>query len=171
MVFAGCSDDDVKKDGPNVQLDGGGQDKTVTGNEAGTETITPLEGGADTSTPSKCNAAKLGTACTADKDCGGGTCLTLALNADKKTVKTGICTCKCTQDDPKTKLVSEDTCPDSPTKNICGAVELSVSGGGSKTEYLCLKVCKPKLGSSDCPTGVACHPNSNSSAILTTSCI
>lgn len=160
MVFAGCSDDDVKEDGPKVQLDGG-QDTTNPGNEAGTETIDPLEGGAGDGTTSTCNAAKLGKACTADKDCGGGTCLTLS-----STKKIGICTCKCTQDDPKTKLVAEDTCPGAPTTNICGSVELSVSGGGSKTENLCLKVCKPKMGSNDCPTGVACHPGSNYSAQL-----
>ncbi len=160
IVFAGCSDDDVKKeaDKGKVQLDGGG-DSTTTQPEAGTDSsVTGLEGGTGTDGGKlTCKKENIGKACgkdTSEKDCGkNATCLLL-------TEKAGICTCQCTPDDSKTPLVNEDTCPGQPNI-MCSGKSLEVTTGGKKSKKnFCLKLCTPKLGANSCNKPFVCHPSS-----------
>ncbi len=161
MVFAACSDDDVKKDdvkkdGPTVQLDGG--DSTTPKPEAGTDgTPLPLEGGAEASTdaPPACKKDVVGKKCTKEgKECGdANTCL---LTSEKA----GICTCICTPDDSKTPLVNEDTCPGQPGI-MCGPRTIEVTSGGKKSKAnFCWKLCTPQLGKNSCNSPFVCHPAS-----------
>lgn len=96
-------------------------------------------------------APNIGALCTTNVDCvNGAQCLL--------SVDTGLslCTMLCTQDNYST-TANEDTCPDL-TKNICGKVKLS----DGSTQNFCLPRCIPKDNSNDCPSHLACHPQTAS---------
>ena len=96
-------------------------------------------------------AAAIGKACTQNSQCGASaSCLITDSTANR-----GVCTCACTPDDPSTPLQDEDSCPE-PYHNTCASIALA---GGTSKDY-CLRTCSPKLGSSDCSGGLACHPHS-----------
>jgi len=100
-------------------------------------------------------AAVLGKPCSKNgNQCGtNADCL---LNSPDGTL--GVCTCRCTPDNPRTPLVNEETCPGAKALNysICGAI---ASGKGPKKNY-CFKRCSPRLGSSDCQSPIFCNPRS-----------
>jgi hypothetical protein len=92
--------------------------------------------------------ADTGRACSVTSQCDpGSTCL--------KTVGAtlGVCGCPCTPDDQQTPLVNEDSCPDL-SNNVCGWAP------NDKQSYHCYRQCAPKLGTSSCAAGIACHPAS-----------
>jgi hypothetical protein len=143
VALIACSDDSGSKDDTGVKLDGGSDSLTP---DTG---ITPLDTGVRPDTMPACDKTKLGIKCTQSNPqvCGtGNTCLLYSQTE-------GICSCACTPDDSSTSLIDEDTCPNKPNY-ICGTLR------ESKKSY-CLKICKPKYGASDCPTGMRCAPNSS----------
>jgi hypothetical protein len=108
----------------------------------------------DTSPPT-CDPTSIGKFCTRAADCDeklGMECL--GTTSDPFS---GVCACRCQPDDPKTTSTNEDNCPAAQSgKNKCVTVPLQ---SGGKTGF-CMRTCKPKTGSSDCPAGVACDPYS-----------
>jgi len=105
-----------------------------------------------TGTCTKCKAfsgtiGKKCTSATSLTDCGS-TALCLL------TGTTGVCTQKCTADNPAT-TTNEDTCPGQPA-NVCAGVPLS----DGTTMYLCMHRCRPALGCNECASTVTCHPQS-----------
>ena len=88
-----------------------------------------------------CTSATSSTAC-------GSTALCLLTGA------TGVCSMKCTADDPTT-TANEDTCPGQPG-NVCAGVPLS----DGSTMYLCMHRCRPTLGCNECASSLTCHPQS-----------
>jgi hypothetical protein len=147
LLVSGCSNNDTPKADalpdkkPHVWLDG-----NVVVAETGSDRPAP-----DSGLP--CDPASIGKFCKTSTDCNGKAGMTCLWT--KSNPNTGICTCKCKPDDSKTTAVNEDTCSEAASgKNKCLTVTLST---GSQVGY-CFKTCKPKIGSNDCPTGVACDP-------------
>lgn len=158
LLPVACADDSGSSDtDASGRLDAGA-DRGPSGKEQGVnkeQGTTPDLPEADLPQSTTCDAGKLGTTCTTDADCGkNGVCLETNKNTAQKAAK--FCTCKCTPDNPQTSIVNEDDCPgrgDTPGKYRCGTVSVP----GMKAGNYCLRVCAPKLGGSDCPTGVACN--------------
>jgi hypothetical protein len=65
----------------------------------------------------------------------------------------GICSSKCTPDDPETRLINEDSCP---RGFICGTFRFT----GSEPVNYCLKTCTPSVTTNPCPasSGQTCDP-------------
>ena len=90
----------------------------------------------------------VGAVCTQPSDCTGGTSCLLSLGG------VNICTiAACTQDNPATASIDEDSCPNL-AKNICAALPLA---SGSTQNY-CVQRCQPRAASNDCPAQLACDP-------------
>lgn len=90
-----------------------------------------------------CDKSKLGKACSTAADCAPMECRGFV--AGQK-----VCACSCTVDNTQTPLVNEDTCPEA-SKGVSRCVATAEGGR-------CVKLCTPKLGSSECPAEVACQP-------------
>jgi len=91
---------------------------------------------------------KLGNVCKSSTSCCPGTSCVLFASGLR------LCLAKCTPDNPQTPLVNEDDCHKRGPGLFCSNV------GYPGKRYMCLQKCEPKLGSSTCPAGVACHPRS-----------
>ncbi|MFH1130765.1 MAG: hypothetical protein V1754_05480 [Pseudomonadota bacterium] len=100
--------------------------------------------------PSEC-AEAIGKPCTRDAHCGPeAKCLQIS------PPEPGVCSCKCTPDNPQTNNANEDSCPNI-GQNICGEWPSSESGA---VEYFCFMRCTPELGKNDCIAPIACDPTS-----------
>ena len=149
----GCSDDTEKT------LDTGAGNK-----EAGAEAGADLgaDSAVDTGTTDSAvpdidpSAVNMGEGCDSKKDCKAGSpdCLMYSNIFTYMPAAKGICTKKCTADDPNTPLVDEDNC----AKGFkCAAFAYT-----SATYYYCLKTCTPSMTTNPCPasSGQTCHPAS-----------
>lgn len=88
----------------------------------------------------------MGYPCSSDQDC----CSKLGC----ATIYTGakVCTQACTQDDPSTPLVNEDTCPQAGTSRFICANLAAAPGQNLR----CLQRCTPTAGKNTCAPGLAC---------------
>ncbi|MCA9672162.1 MAG: hypothetical protein KC503_41490 [Myxococcales bacterium] len=135
---------DATVDGP-----GGGGDATVDGTPPVGDATVDSTPPSDSTVDTVLVQGGVGTVCTSDNNCTGGTRCLLSVDSNLR-----ICTMTCTQDNPSTTTVNEDTCP-SPSTNVCGEVPLS--GGG--TAFYCLQRCVPRDTGNDCPTQLSCSPS------------
>jgi len=166
LALAGCSDDTTTTTDSGKHKEGGKKDTgpgsdAVTEGTIGLETGTADLGDGGTSLCKKFSGY-IGKTCTSDTDCTGGGADYFCLGTSSTG---GICTVECTPDDQETPLVNEDSCPSAGIKagtNACSSIGLT----SGKTLNLCVRVCAPRIGCSDCDKGVACDPRSGAAVDL-----